>query len=128
LLSFDVGSLPDPTGNNQIALQDLTLAGLDATVGVGGDTWTQNGDKTLSVVGVGIGDYDLVLEIGPSAILGTYNLTWYLAGGDFGSQIGGAMGTSGTFTVNVIPEPSTFALAGLGMIGICAGYMKKRRR
>ena len=120
LLSFDVGSLPAPGGNNMIALTDLTQAGLAASIGGGGDSWTL-GTFTKSDEGIGTGDYDLDLEIGLSAILGTYNLNWYLPGS-------GRIGTFGTFTVNVIPEPSTFALAGLGMIGICAGYMKKRRR
>ncbi len=29
---------------------------------------------------------------------------------------------------NAIPEPSTLALAGLGIIGVCTGYLKRRRR
>ncbi len=120
LLSFNVTSLPDPIGNNMITLTDLSQAGLDATIGAGGDNWALN-TFTKSDEGIGTGVYDLDLDIGLSAVLGSYDLTWYLSGS-------GRTGTFGTFTVNVIPEPSTFALAGLGMIGICAGYMKKRRR
>jgi hypothetical protein len=104
LLSFEVGSLPDPTGINMIALQGLTQTDLDATIppGGGGDTWNLDLGALADIksnVGISTGPYALDLEIGLSAVLGTYNLTWYLAGD-------GPAGTSGTFTVNVILEPS----------------------
>jgi len=84
------------------------------------------------VIGAGVGsvyNFDLVLD--PNTPLDVYDLEFAIAGG------GGSFSGNGPTSwyqdehfylqvVDVIPEPSTFALAGLGIIGICAGYLKRR--
>lgn len=121
LLSFDVGTLPAPSGNNMIALTDLSAAALDASIGAGGDNWAL-ATFTKSDQNIGTGAYVLDLGIGPGATVGPYDLTWYLVGQVDDSPVG----TSGTFRVNVIPEPTTLAALGLGLTVL--GLVTRRRR
>ena len=48
-----------------------------------------------------------------------------LGGGDFFLNLNGTTGVS-TLSVTVVPEPSTFALAALGLLGL--GWYGRRRR
>jgi len=117
VVTFDVTTLPG--ANNRIVLENLEAVGLDATVGIGW-VWSEGsfGQGYMSDNIDTVGRYALDLVIGASAIQGMYDITAYLVGD-------GPAGVSYDFSVSVIPEPGTLALAGLGLIGIVAS---RRRR
>ena len=121
LLTFDVTALAAPGENNMIALEDLSIAELDASIGGGGDSWTLGTTATKSSQGIGLGPYVLDLMVGSNAVPGLYELNWTLAGS-------GPTGNSGTFFVNVIPEPATVVLLGLGIAGVTLISRRRRRR
>lgn len=122
LLTFDITDLggSDDTAISLSGLEDVLL---DATIGAGGDNWTwQSGSSGSSYVSdfiTSTGTYTLDLQIGSNAVLGDYGI-----GVDFVGH--GARGSTFDFTVRVIPEPATLALA---MLGICfTGFCGWRRR
>jgi len=129
LITFDVTSLPASDGSNMIAVEDISIAALAASIGAGGNTWTRNAASPnaafKSVNGIGLGQYVLNLVIGQNAVLGDYQLNWRLAGGGGNA---GEVGTSGLFTVRIIPEPAALVLFGLGVTGLVATLARSRRR
>ena len=68
-------------------------------------------------------DFDLILD--PNTPFDVYDLEFAIAGGP--AYQSGSWYQDEHFYLQVIPEPSTIALAGLGMIGICTGFLKRRR-
>jgi hypothetical protein len=74
--------------------------------------------------GVGsVYNFDLVLD--PNTPFDVYDLEFAIAGG--GAYTPSSWYQDEHFYLQVIPEPGTLALAGLGMIGIFTGFLKRRR-
>ena len=108
--------------------------------GAGLDIFTTAGSLTATVAGTGLDNGEVVhtqrndgvvsynFDVTAPAALGTFDLLGAMMAydGDFGTS--GDPWNTTQFRITVVPEPGTFALAGLGMIGICTGYLKRRRR
>ncbi len=115
-----------------IAQTGFVGAGLDiaSTAGILADAATGTGLNSGEVVHTtwndGVWSYDF--EVTAPAALGTFDLLGVMLAYNKDFTSSGDLWNTTTFQISVIPEPSTFALAGLGMIGICAGYLKKKRR
>jgi hypothetical protein len=88
---------------------------------VNGPQWFAQGPIDGSVGSVY--NFDLVLD--PNTPMDVYDLEFAIAGGP--AHQSGSWYQDEHFYLQVIPEPSTIALAGLGMIAICTGFLKRRR-
>ena len=109
-----------PSGSAEFALYTTNLAGTTVV------------DKVFSTFAPGATDFSNSFTMTPGdhvhfqwgfTELGTYtfDLTWS------GTHVGdGAISTTESFTVQVVPEPSTFALLGLG--GAIGAWALRRRR
>jgi hypothetical protein len=107
-------------------LNIATTAGSLATTATGTEIDGDSGELIHNQKNVGVWSYDF--EVTAPATLGTFDLLGALLAFNNAAGGSGDPWDTTTFQITVIPEPSTFALAGLGMIGICAGCMKKRRQ
>ena len=126
--------LPSQTAQYTASIAAGTLAGAGLNIA------STAGILTPAAAGTGLsgteivhtmrnpGVYSYNFDVTAPAALGTFDLLGALLAFDGNFQGSGDLWDTTTFRITVIPEPSTFALAGLGMIGICAGYLKKRRR
>jgi len=88
---------------------------------VNGPQWFYQGPISAGVGSVY--NFDLILD--PGTPLDVYDLEFAIAGGSGFTP--SSWYQDEHFYLNVIPEPSTLALAGLGILGICVGCMKRRR-
>ena len=121
LVTFDVTSLGG-SGDVSIALSGLTDPLLAASIGAGGGNWTlQGGGVYTSDIFSSIGTYTLDLVIGAGAALGDYGIGAQLVGD-------GQRASTYDFTVSVVPEPTTFALAALGCGAIGMMTIRRKRR
>ncbi len=92
---------------------------------VNGPQWFTQGPIQDGLSNV-VYSFDLVLD--PNTPIDVYDLEFAIAGGSGFTP--GSWYEDEHFYLNVvdaIPEPTTLALAGLGILGICAGYSRKRR-
>lgn len=134
---FDLFSfiLSPGTRLNSITLASYTGSSLSFTALEGGGTWT-----------AGLGG-----AVNPAVLLGWTHISGGLVGTDILDNMGAASpaigftppllaGTytmeiqdtgaavSGSFTLNVVPEPSTFVLAALALVGLCASQLRRTCR
>jgi hypothetical protein len=128
-----------PSSLLQLETATYTASITPTLVGAGLDILATLGSLTATDAGTGLSGIDVVhttrndgvwsynFDVTAPAALGTFDLLGVMLAYN-GSGTGGDLWDNTEFRITVIPEPSTFALAGLGMISICAGCMKKRRR
>ncbi|MFV2070689.1 MAG: PEP-CTERM sorting domain-containing protein [Pirellulales bacterium] len=117
VVTFDVGTLSG--SKSAIALLGLDDPNLDTSI-IAPDNWTLQGGGTYTSDFLSApGQYVLDLGIGPAGVEGLYGITAYLMGN-------GQTSTAYDFSVNVIPEPASLALALSGLVAF--GLVTWRRR
>jgi hypothetical protein len=134
-----------PSSLLQLETATYTASITPTLVGAGFDIFATAGSLTATDLGTGLDNGEVVhtqrndgvfsynFDVTAPAALGTFDLLGVMLAynKDFDNSSADLWNTT-TFQISVIsdpiPEPGTLALAGLGMIGICAGFLKRRRR
>jgi len=119
LFSFILGP---GTRLNSITLGSYNGTSFSFTALESGGTWT-----------AGLGG-----AVNPAVLLGWTHISGGLVGTDILDNMGAAspaigftpplLAVSGSFTLNVVPEPSTFVLAALALVGLSTSQLRRTRR
>jgi hypothetical protein len=133
-----------PSSLLQLETATYTASITPTLVGASLDILATLGSLTATDAGTGLSGIDVVhttrndgvwsynFDVTAPAALGTFDLMGAMLAYDKDFGTGGDLWNTTTFQITVIsdpiPEPGTLALAGLGIIGICAGFLKRRRR
>jgi hypothetical protein len=119
-ITFNVTDIATGT-EAAVGVVGLDAAGLTATPDLTG--WTQQAGWLTSDQFSAVGPVLLKLTLGASAALGNYPINVTLAGGS-GTE-GARWSTMQSFTIRVVPEPTTFIL--LGAAGVSVAIAAKQR-
>jgi hypothetical protein len=105
----------------RVDLTDSAItAGLSLAPGIGVDT---PGTQAFSSGGVlNLADFDLEFDVGPD---GQLRLEFWEFFVDYPGDFDGIW-QSGTLTITAIPEPATYGLMALGLLGVAAAARRRR--
>ena len=125
-------TLRDLTGST---FSDPQTTGLTYPQGLVPSNANDLGALRASTTGVGGGNYfvaNLTVSIDPSTPAGTYTIQNVTSGGKtafiFNDQGGAFAIPQSNYTITVVPEPTTLALAGLGLLGLTTAALRRRVR